>query len=111
MAVQVIPFVYTLLYILSMVAYLAVPESILRVLDTLFYTSPFMVAAFLVESKILRLCRWHRAACILPLLPQVAVFVDYHIIPLTRNQVILTISLSITMAALLLVAAYKVFFK
>lgn len=69
LAVQILPFVYSFFYILSLVMYLICDESVLRILDTLFYVSPIVVGGFLVESHILKLCKWHKSACILPILP------------------------------------------
>lgn len=62
LAVQILPFVYSFFYILSLAMYLICDESALRILDTLFYVSPIVVCAFLVESHILKLCKWHKAA-------------------------------------------------
>ena len=109
LTVQVIPFVYTGLYTLVLCTYSLASESILEVLDTMFYVSPVVVAAFLVESRILRLCRWHKTACVLPLLPQVSVFVDRYIYEFAQRDVYMLYLVIITMAVLLLVAAYKVF--
>ena len=108
---QIIPFVYSALYILCMVLYLTAGENTVRVADTLFYVSPAVVAAFLIESRVLKLCKWHRSACALPLLPQVAVFIDYHVAPLGRSAAYVAVILPAAMALLLLVAAYNVFLK
>ncbi len=109
LAVQVIPFVYTGLYIIVLCTYAFAPERVLEALDTLFYVSPTVVVAFLLESRILKLCHWHRAACALPLLPQVSVFVDSYIYELAERGVYALYLVIIAMSVLLLVAAYKVF--
>lgn len=110
-AVQVLPFFYTAISIILLSIYNIVPEGVQMNLDTLFYVSPVTVAAFLVLSKILHLCRWHKAACCLPLIPQVVSLIDYYIITLTDTGVNITNATIVTMSILLLVAAYKVFFK
>ena len=86
LAVQIGPFAYTFFYIVTLILYLFLPESALWVLDTLFYTSPIVVCEFLVFSRILKLCRWHRGACALPLMPQVFVFIDHYITDLTEIE-------------------------
>ncbi len=109
LAVQIIPFIYTGLYIIVLCTYLFASEAVLSVLDTLFYVSPVVVVAFLVESRILKLCRWHKTACVLPVLPQVEVLVDSCIYEFAKWEAHALIILIIVMSVLLLVAAYKVF--
>lgn len=111
LAVQVMPFLFSALYIVSMFLYLFLPESLCQILDTIFYVSPTTVAGMLDFSRILHLCKWHKLACSLPIAPQIAVFIDYHIVSLSRLGAVLSISLSATMAFLLLVAAWNVFLK
>lgn len=111
LVVQFAPFAYTFLYIIILCAYPFCAESVLNVLDTLFYVSPLVIALTLVESRVLRLCKWHRRACVLPLIPQIWVFVDYHIIRLSTGQVYMHYATIFVMCILLLIAAYNVFFK
>lgn len=79
--------------------------------DTLFYVSPIVVVGLLILSRLLRLCRWHKTACILPLLPQVVSFVDYYVIELTEVAAQVSIILFGSMSVFLLFAAYNVFMK
>ena len=111
LAVQLMPFLYTVPYLLSLVASYFLSYDAARVFDTLFYVSPVTVCAFLALSKLLRLCRWHKTACILPLLPQAVSFVDYYIVELTEVAAQVNIILFGSMAVLLLFAAYNVFMK
>lgn len=105
------PFLYTIPYIAGLIASYFLSYDAARIFDTLFYVSPVTVCAFLVLSKLLRLCRWHKTACILPLLPQVVSFIDYYVIELTEIAAQVNIILFGSMAVLLLVAAYNVFMK
>ena len=105
------PFVYTGLYLVSISASYVMPEEYIWILDTLFYVSPVIICAFLVLSRLLRLCKWHKTACVLPLLPQIVSFVDYYIIELTEIAAQVNIILFGPMAVLLLIAAYNVFMK
>lgn len=111
LAAQILPFAYSFLYILSLVLYLICDEPTLRILDTLFYVSPIVVCGFLVESHILKLCKWHKSACILPILPQIIVFIDAYIVELTSIEAHIAIITPIVLSVLLLIAAYKVFIK
>lgn len=111
LAVQIMPFVYSFIYILCLVAYLFCSEPILVLLNTLSYVSPVVIVGFLIESKILKLCKWHKTACILPILPQILVFIDYYIIELTEIEAYIAIATPIALSILLLIAAYNVFVK
>lgn len=109
--VQVIPFAYTLLYILTLILYLFASDSVLTILDTLLYVSPVVIVFNLIESRVLKLCRWHRTACVLPAFPQINLFVDKYIYEFSVRAEIAHISVIILMSVLLLVAAYNVFLK
>ena len=110
-AVQVMPFIYTAIYIVCMVLYFFADESNLVVLDTMFYVSPSVSAEFLVLSKILRLCRWHKLTCALPIFPQVLVLLDHTAVYFSLIAARLAIITTMAMAVLLLYAAYRVFLK
>lgn len=86
-------------------------ESVLKILDTLLYVSPVVVVQFLVLSKSLRLCKWHRTACALPLIPQTMVILDSTFISFSKNAAIFSIASMAVMCLLLLVSAYNVFLK
>lgn len=94
-----------------MVLYLFCSEPIARLCDSLFYVSPVTVAMFLVLSKILRLCIWHRAACIVPIVPQMVSLADYYIVELPISLTAIINILIATLLTILLFSAYKVFFK
>ena len=77
--VKVYPFAYTLLYIYCMLVYMFGTDTTATICDQLFYTSPFMVMCAIGLSYSLKLCKWHRLECALPLLPCVTIFVDIYI--------------------------------
>jgi hypothetical protein len=110
-AVQVLPFVYSALSIVTLSVYNFIPEEAQSQLDTLFYISPVCIVAFLILSKLLRLCKWHKTACILPAIPQIVGFIDCYIITLTVSEAYIINAVIIVMTVLLLIAAYKVFFR
>lgn len=110
-AAQVLPFIYSAISIVLLAVYNIVPESVQMLLDTLFYVSPVTVVAFLVFSKLLHLCKWHKTACVLPLVPQAISLIDYYLITLTVPEVWIVNMTIVAMTILPLIAAYKVFFK
>lgn len=110
-AVQVLPFVYSAISIITLSVYNFIPEEAQSQLDTLFYISPICIVAFLILSKLLRLCKWNKTACILPAIPQIVGFIDCYIITLTVPEAYIINAVIIVMTVLLLVAAYKVFFR
>lgn len=110
-AAQVLPFIYSSLYITVLVLYSITPENVAMVLDSVFYVSPVFVLSFLLLSKVLKLCRWHKTACVMPLIPSAVSLVDYYIIELTEVEAFVFNGVVILMAILLLIAAYNVFMK
>lgn len=99
------------IYILTLVLYNFISEDTQTLLDTLFYVSPITVLAFLLLSKVFRLCKWHRRAVALPLIPQIVSLLDYYVIDLSEIAVRVNFYVILAMSVLLLVAAYNVFFK
>lgn len=103
------PFIYSALYIIALSLYWTDNPILLAVLDTLFYVSPITVTEFYILSNALRLCKWHKAACILPVTPQVAVLVDKVAVNLSVHAVEACLLVSGVMTLILLISAYKVF--
>lgn len=106
--VQIIPFIYTVLYMISICVALSGGVTAQRIADVIFYVSPVFVVAHLIYSRILHLCVWHRTACLLPLIPTAMSVIDYFF-PITTTGAILVNASFIIMFGLLLVSAYKVF--
>lgn len=110
-AVQILPFVYTVLYLVALGIALFASEDVVRISDSLFYVSPVTILAFLILSRLLHLCIWHKTACILPLLPQVVSFIDYNIVELSIRAATLNIIVFGLIGVALLFTAYKTFIK
>lgn len=111
LAVQIAPFVYTVVYMAALVAYLFVSEETMELLDTMLYISPVAIICFLVFSRILELCNWHKAACIMPLIPQVSIIIDEHFYKFSSYMATVHLILLMAMLILLLTSAYFVFIK
>lgn len=99
--VQLAPFVLTFIYFIVFGLYFILPERALNVLDTLFYTSPIVSCLLLLQSKILCLCKWHKMACILPILPQVGVLCD-DIVPFSHTVSIVFLLLTFLLTGIFL---------
>ena len=110
-AVQLLPFALSALYIVDLVLYLFVDDNLLDIIDSMLYVSPAVIAGFLVFSRILELCRWHRVCCIIPILPQINILIDRYVYELSEVAVTAHIVLLIVMMTLFLTSAYNVFFK
>lgn len=106
---QIAPFVYSSLYVTISALYLYGTYETTKLFDLIFYISPLVVAIFLIASKILGLCKWHKTACSLPLIPQAVNLIDYYLVELTEVEASVMIFVNAVMALLLLVAAYHVF--
>ena len=111
LAVQLLPFVYGFFFILAMVAYRVLPEWVSVVCDHLFYVSLVVIIYNLILSKTLRLCGWHKAACVVPLFPELVSLADQTVIELTEMAAAINMWVIAMMTFVLLVSAYKVFFS
>lgn len=110
MAVQVFPFIYTALFIFLFAAYSVTEGVWLDIIDYTVFVSPAVVVAHLIYSRMLKMCRWHRVACAIPLLPQAVDQFDLYIRELGEySWIVVAATIQVTMT-LFLVAIYKVFF-
>lgn len=109
--VQLAPFVYAFFYTIVIGLYPYTSYETAKILDTLFYVSPTVVILNLIESKILKLCQWHKTACLLPLLPQIILFIDSHIVQFSISGARLASIVFLAMLVLFIISAYQVFFN
>ena len=107
--VQLYPFVYTMLYALCMLGYMVGSEELSCTLDQLFYTSPFSVLFALILSRSLKLCKWHKFECILPMIPLIHLGIDTYIVSLSNVSAIINVATTIALCILSLINAYFVF--
>ena len=109
--VKIYPFIYAVLYALCMIGYLVSDDIVSVILDQLFYTSPIVVSCNILLSYSLKLCKWHRLQCLLPMFPLIPLFVDYLIFPVSKLAFTINALTIITLFALSLINAYFVFIK
>lgn len=110
MAVQVFPFVYTAMFIFLFTAYSFSEGVLLDVIDYTCFVSPIVVVAHLVYSRMLMMCKWHRIACMLPLIHQAVDQFDIYVHLFDHNAWIVVASTIVVTMILFLIAIYKVFF-
>lgn len=107
---QLVPFAYLALYAILLMSESFVPYNVLNWFDTLLYVPPVAVVITLFLSRILKLCAWHKAACLIPSSSQVANFVDSNIVTFTQEEV-LVINISIGIITIVfLVMSFRHFF-
>ena len=112
LAVQIAPFVYTLLFLVVFsLAFFSTNEALLTIIDYFCFVSPIVVVAHLVYSRMLRFCMWHRFACALPILPQLVDLYDTYISPFTVEQIIIVKATIILTILLYFLFAYGTFFS
>jgi hypothetical protein len=109
--VKVYPFIYAMLYVMCMFGYMLFSENVAIILDQLFYTSPIVVSCNIALSYALKLCKWHRMECSLPLIPMLPLFADYYIYPLNNIAVGINTTIMIILCLASLINAYFVFIK
>ena len=107
--VQLAPFAYLVFYVAYMLFGYFASEEALCVADSMLTISPATTGMMLAGSRLFKLCRWHKAACLLPMTSQVEGYVDSFIITFTQEEIIL-INTAIGLAALaFLILAIKHF--
>lgn len=112
LAIQLAPFVYTLLFIaVFSLAFFSTNATLLTVIDYLCFISPIVIVAHLVYSWMLRFCIWHRLACALPIIPQVVDLYDTYVSTFTVEQIIIVKATIIITILLYFLFAYGTFFS
>lgn len=98
-AIQTFPFVYAALFLFLYGSYIFIDNETVRFfIDYAFFVSPIVVAAHYFYSRILRMCVWHRIACLLPIITQIVDLLDTFVAIVSRNGMaimIVTIIVSI----------------
>lgn len=109
--VKAIPFTYLIIYSIYLLLGLFCCETVISWLDSLIIISPATTVTLLSLSKVLKLCKWHKTACVFPLTTQAESFIDNNIIQFTQGEIV-AINLIIAIAVVFfLAAAYKHFYN
>lgn len=103
------PFVFAVAYIITMICYIFCDDATATLLDQLCCTSPLVVIMNFRLSYSLKLCKWHRLECALPIFPLIPLVIDYYIYPISRFGAVVNGISILTLIILSLVNAYFVF--
>jgi hypothetical protein len=103
------PFVFAIAYIITMICYIFCDDATATLLDQLCYTSPLVVIMNFRLSYSLKLCKWNRLECALPMFPLIPLVIDYYIYPISRFGAVVNGISILILIILSLVNAYFVF--
>ena len=87
----------------------AVSEEALCIADSLMTVSPVTAGGLLIGSRLFRLCRWHRIACLLPFSSQVEGCIDSYVITFTQEEILLVNALIGIASLVFIILAVKHF--
>ena len=108
---QLLPFVYLFIYAAFLLLEPYMSDAVFSIADDIACASPASLAVMLLASRVLRLCVWHKAACIIPFSSRVTEYIDNYIITFTQDE-IMVINTALGIGVLVfIVAAYRHFFS
>lgn len=87
--VQAAPFVYLFFLSVYLLFESLLPEWALGLLDNIVDAPVYATACMLVFGRLLKLCSWFRAACILPFATKMENYIDAFVYTFTQNEVVL----------------------
>lgn len=86
---QLVPFAYLLLLAFVLLFEPLLSDSVFNAVNELFYLPPIVFIIAFSLSRLLKLCIWHKAACAIPLIPQVENYIDGYVFEFTRAEIII----------------------
>lgn len=109
--IKLFPFLYAilLLALFPIVSYGS--YEIAMFVNEIFFVSPLFIAFLILLSYFVKLCNWHRLQCLLPIIPQIVVYIDENVYELTEVVAIVNLVVMLTIFLLSLINAYFVFIK
>lgn len=109
--VKLMPFIYAILYIAGILTYSFCSEPIVAWVDMICYMSPISVLFALTLSKCLKLCKWHRLECMLPLIGFLAIIINEFIVEFDKYGQLANYLIAISVFVASIINAYFVFIK
>ena len=101
--VQLIPFAYLLALALYLITESFLPEWIHRTVDATLNAPLYVIAGMLGTGRLLKLCRWFKAACLMPVATKVESFVDSFLFTFTQGEII---AINVSLGILFLIYIY-----
>lgn len=108
--VQLTPFAFLFLYALSSLLRIVSTEILDSFIDVVFYTSPAVTISMLFLSRFMKLCRYHKIACLLPSSTKMLDAIDNYVMTFTWNELAILYSLFGVFCILFLYQSHKIFF-
>lgn len=110
-AIKVFPFLYIGLFIVLSFAMGLTSIIVTYIISAIIIISPIVVAFLIYLSYAVKLCKWHRLQCLLPLIPQAIVFIDSHLYEYGEALATLNFAILIFLFVASLVNAFFVFIR
>ena len=102
---RIVPFAYLCLVALVAFTSSLLPENLSSIIDCTLFVSPVVSVGTLFLSGILGMCRWHKAACLLPYSSRMVSFIDTNLFTFTQNELtIINIILGIAVVSFMALA-------
>jgi len=108
--IQVIPFIYLGIFSLALLTERLMPSSMVLTINSVLGVSPYIIGIVLALSKLLKLCVWHKVACLFPLIQQGFYYIDNFVITFTQGEVVLINTTMGILSLIFLLAAIRHFF-
>lgn len=105
--VQLAPFAYLVFYVAYMLLGVFVSEEALCWADSIMTVTPVTTGGMLVGSKLFKLCRWHKAACLIPCTSQIEGYIDSFVITFTQEETLFINSAIGILSLVFLILAIK----
>lgn len=86
--IQILPFLYLILYAAVLLSEPFESGWLFDTICTIAYVPVSGTIVFLLLSRRLGLCAWHKVACLLPISSRVTDFVDNYVLQFTQTEVI-----------------------
>lgn len=110
-AIKIFPFFYMVLFLILMPFLTFGSIEMTEDISGLIYMPLVMIIFLVYLSYCVKLCKWHRLQCVLPLIPQVIVFIDEKVYEFGESAITITTSIFVLLFLLSLINAYFVFIK
>lgn len=106
---QLAPFAYLVFYAAYLLTCAFASEELLCLADSIMTVSPVTTFGMLVASRLLKLCPWHKVACLLPTSSQVEGYIDCYVFTFTQEEIIFINAALGILALVFLIAAIRHF--
>ena len=108
--VQVAPFAYLLIVSAILLCESAMPEWAVRIADNLVGVPVGLVAGMLGIGRVLKLCKWFKTACVIPVSMKIESYVDAFVFPFSQTEVVAVNTVLAILFLIYIYLAYHHFF-